>query len=456
MEGLYGKTEEETTRETTDDGTPIIPLWCGNCMDIRQFVGYTSESGELYPWCVTCYSTWSPHDITKEQVVAPGVDINWLHANWTQLAGEGDTVATVDTAEKLSDQELYCINCKRITKHIDTHSKVVTEEWECVSCKRRRCDYGKQTNNHFRDCHHWRDTIQVGQYTVTVSASSDGVWGRAHKADALEPDYGLYLANTWAGKVVVTPDFPRASNLIPLNHSYPKIIFDWVDYSTPRPTDLLAVFEWVKEQIRDGARIDLGCFGGHGRTGTFLALLIMEFEGLSPADATQAVWDRHCKEAIETVGQENFIYTWAGQEPPVRTPTKVWTAYKSKANGQANGNSGSFKYASRAEKRQAKASRKRNRRNFRDFAEAMRDQADKQSIKWEVYLKTTVENKSTYWHCEACWHWMGESSIKEAGKSAKIKRECSECQETREFQRPFYLYEDTRTSGKEKLNDCSV
>ncbi|MBO0701496.1 MAG: hypothetical protein J2P38_01090 [Candidatus Dormibacteraeota bacterium] len=59
-------------------------------------------------------------------------------------------------------------------------------------------------------------------------------------------------------------------------------------------------------RARAGQLVEIGCGGGHGRTGTALACLAV----LSGLPRTQAVgWVRraYCTEAIETPEQEAFV-----------------------------------------------------------------------------------------------------------------------------------------------------
>jgi len=55
----------------------------------------------------------------------------------------------------------------------------------------------------------------------------------------------------------------------------PAAVFRWTDMSAP-PDDVAPYVKWVVEQLRDNKRIQIGCIGAHGRTGTFLALLLLE------------------------------------------------------------------------------------------------------------------------------------------------------------------------------------
>jgi hypothetical protein len=54
-------------------------------------------------------------------------------------------------------------------------------------------------------------------------------------------------------------------------------------------------------------RTTICCHGGHGRTGTALAALMITVQGTSPSDAIKRVRE-YCPRAIETDGQEDYLH----------------------------------------------------------------------------------------------------------------------------------------------------
>lgn len=102
------------------------------------------------------------------------------------------------------------------------------------------------------------------------------------------PDYGVYLDARWQ------PPWPHRH-------------LDWPDFGLPDDADgLLAALQAVLDRARAGARVEIGCLGGHGRTGTALACLAV----LCGHPAGQAVdWVRanYCAKAVETDAQARFV-----------------------------------------------------------------------------------------------------------------------------------------------------
>ncbi len=106
------------------------------------------------------------------------------------------------------------------------------------------------------------------------------------------PDFGLYLDARWR------PPWPHAD-------------LDWPDFGVPAdPGVLVAGLRDLRERAAAGERVEIGCWGGHGRTGTALAVLAV-LAG-HPADGAVA-WVRssYCARAVETPEQEAFVLGFA-------------------------------------------------------------------------------------------------------------------------------------------------
>jgi hypothetical protein len=107
---------------------------------------------------------------------------------------------------------------------------------------------------------------------------------------AREPDYGLYLDSRWQ------PPWDQGH-------------IDWPDFGVPANGE--AVVETLKavlERARSGQNIEVGCLGGHGRTGTALACLAV-LTGHPALDAVAWARSNYCGKAVETPEQEAFVAT---------------------------------------------------------------------------------------------------------------------------------------------------
>lgn len=155
-----------------------------------------------------------------------------------------------------------------------------------------RCAYPAHRDRHQRfEVHRHRTVVTLPDGTSLTAVSFDPAdpYGR----DPLPPpDHGLYLDARWQ------PTWP---------HDH----VDWPDFGVPAdPAALVTALRSLLDRARGGARVELGCLGAHGRTGTALATLAV-LTGLPPTDAIPWTRTTYCPEAIETPGQETLITTLA-------------------------------------------------------------------------------------------------------------------------------------------------
>jgi len=101
------------------------------------------------------------------------------------------------------------------------------------------------------------------------------------------PTFGLYLDAHWAP---------------PWDHAH----LPWRDYGVPDAAALRAALEDVLDRARRGERVEVGCLGGHGRTGTALACLAV-LTGTPPGEAVAWVRAAYCEKAVETDEQRAFV-----------------------------------------------------------------------------------------------------------------------------------------------------
>ena len=121
----------------------------------------------------------------------------------------------------------------------------------------------------------------------------------------------------------------------PWEDSYDPIIefqFNITDGCAPgKPAEFRKMIEWVAEQLDDGKKVHVGCIGGHGRTGTFLAALVSLYEDLTD-DPIAYVRKEHCAKAVESESQLKFLNKHWGIKIDGHKPSKP--SYSSKSNGK--------------------------------------------------------------------------------------------------------------------------
>lgn len=101
------------------------------------------------------------------------------------------------------------------------------------------------------------------------------------------PTFGLYLDQRWAP---------------PWDHVH----LPWVDFGVPDADELRVALDEVLDRSRRGEHVEVGCLGGHGRTGTALACLAV-LTGTSPGEAVEWVRATYCQKAVETEEQHAFV-----------------------------------------------------------------------------------------------------------------------------------------------------
>lgn len=85
------------------------------------------------------------------------------------------------------------------------------------------------------------------------------------------------------------------------------IYVKWPDRGTIPVSRLMPVLKWAADNLAtEGVNIEIGCMGGHGRTGTFVASLLA-YMGMRPDKAIKRVRTAYCESAIETPAQEKMI-----------------------------------------------------------------------------------------------------------------------------------------------------
>jgi protein-tyrosine phosphatase len=135
--------------------------------------------------------------------------------------------------------------------------------------------------------HRHRDPIELPDGTV-VSASS---YRKEPVVEGYDPTFGVYLDHRWE-----TP--------------WTRVTVDWPDFGVPTDTTkLTAALREALDRARRGELVEVGCLGGHGRTGTAIACLAV-LAGLN-SDPVDWVRAAYCDRAVETAEQEEFARKFA-------------------------------------------------------------------------------------------------------------------------------------------------
>ena len=111
-----------------------------------------------------------------------------------------------------------------------------------------------------------------------------------------------------------TQAFPSANSVNKINSPWLDLFIQ--DYGAPWDLDTefwVSLAEDVKRLLDDGTSVLVCCYGGHGRTGLVLSILL----GLIRPDLVgqcpiQTIRDIYCKNSTETRGQAEYVYLTLG------------------------------------------------------------------------------------------------------------------------------------------------
>jgi hypothetical protein len=113
--------------------------------------------------------------------------------------------------------------------------------------------------------------------------------------DDPEPSFGLYLDERW----------------LP---SWPAEIIRWPDFGVP--IDAVGAVVQIRDAFDRAARgedVEVGCYGGLGRTGTVLACMAI-LAGFPASNAVAWVRENYDSQAVETPDQVRWVMWFAGQQ----------------------------------------------------------------------------------------------------------------------------------------------
>lgn len=140
-------------------------------------------------------------------------------------------------------------------------------------------------------CAHWRTPVVVDGAQLLCSGWMALPGDTAARSGA-HLDAGFYFDSAWMSQ----PEPPFRATTIA-----------WPDFGIIHPGQLAALTSQVLEYLHAGKSVEIGCLGGHGRTGTVLAAVLGRAESLDAAMAIAAARERYCSHAVETPAQAQLV-----------------------------------------------------------------------------------------------------------------------------------------------------
>jgi hypothetical protein len=190
---------------------------------------------------------------------------------WGRGRMDADSLAGASPAELRAELEAVSEIAAPLLEYIEAANRRLTELGDSPRPPRRR--------------HHHRTAVVLPDGTTVTAVSFDAT-GPYHRD--VPPDFGLYLDELW------DPPWP---------HEHVA----WPDFGLPADlADATEAFRDLLIRARRGEAVEIGCLGGHGRTGTAVACLAV-LAGAPADEAVAWVRDVYCPLAVETDEQVAFV-----------------------------------------------------------------------------------------------------------------------------------------------------
>jgi hypothetical protein len=158
--------------------------------------------------------------------------------------------------------------------------------------------YGLPYN--YKKCHHNGAAaieLSCGRTIGGASSRANYVPGKTHLIVDCASDRFSYTEFKLSG---------RANPLSKLIDGRDWMSLRWEDGCAPQVKP--GFWKTLIEQLSSpGDHIVFTCVGGHGRTGTAMAGVLIEYCGMDPIEAVSFIRDKYCSCAVETAEQEQYL-----------------------------------------------------------------------------------------------------------------------------------------------------
>lgn len=154
-------------------------------------------------------------------------------------------------------------------------------------------DYQGGKTTKVKKCYESHPPLKVGEYTI---------YGGSCSSPAVK-DANIYIGFDYSMSFS-TGHWPWAKQT-------EEVYYHITDMQPPSDAkSFKQMIAWAAEQLKAGKKVHVGCIGGHGRTGTFLAALVTHMTG--ELDSITYVRKHYCQKAVETQGQIDFLHKHFG------------------------------------------------------------------------------------------------------------------------------------------------
>lgn len=283
---------------------------CYVCQKFPEFCDCPMTEKFSAIWCIECDDLVDPagEDVwAREPQIdsGPNWNDNYEDDSMSKKKGKGNKKRKKDKQKKQKKQKQSTAP-KKVSSNGKYTSKKDDDLYKYVG-KKTQSYYDNLGGYAWGMCgRHYGAEVDMNGLIVHASSS----WND-RKRNEFVPDWGLYADWCWK------PSW-RAEHI------------DWPDMSIPR--NKIMAFEQILvavEKIQQGLKVEVGCIGGHGRTGTILAVMGV-IMGMTADDAIDHVRDTYCTSAIETHSQEWYVEWVEAQLLGKEAPPEPYSYYSTK------------------------------------------------------------------------------------------------------------------------------
>ena len=211
-----------------------------------------------------------------------------------------------------------CIEFHKLMETWDTPKEQMTAQ---------SFSYGQYTptTNYVPGCSHNGDELELADGHVVYLSSYSGTRGKAFPVRG-GPDAAVYMASSWIEDGSM---FSNCGGELRRPGEPATLYIEWPDFGRIAVEQLIRAVDWVLAMLEVCETFEVGCIGGHGRTGTLVAAVLVG-QGMAADEAIAYVKREYCDKAIETQNQQWLVYeyeerlrpgTWDLTPPP--EPPKV-------------------------------------------------------------------------------------------------------------------------------------
>lgn len=244
---------------------------------------YLNQSEELF--CIVCQTRFWHLTSDTPQTIEPTEAEDFDEESETWMAANIKVEPTCTCKKK---KKFFCGKCRVARSN-------PAGKWKALDKVSEPKKSSSSTTYVYEKCRHYHVPVDLGNGVIMHPSSMNNERNKGGETQPV-PDFGLYADYGW-------------------RPTWRNELINWPDYGIPH------AHKTACDQIRDayylakgGSDVEIGCIGGHGRTGTILACMYVyaswdqkEPKPITAEEAVKKVHTDYCTHAVESQTQEWFV-----------------------------------------------------------------------------------------------------------------------------------------------------